>query len=63
MQNFDLINADLQELNEKEAIEIEGGSFLGFLAAAVVVGAVVWGVVNFVKDVIIEGKQFNMSEF
>ncbi|ADB37198.1 hypothetical protein Slin_1147 [Spirosoma linguale DSM 74] len=35
MQNFDLISADLHELNEKEVAEVQGG-FLGFLAAAVV---------------------------
>lgn len=61
MQNFDLISADLHELNEKEVAEVQGG-FLGFLAAAVV-WVVIWCVANFVKDVIIEGEQFDMTQW
>jgi hypothetical protein len=46
-----------------EETEMVGGGFWGWLAAGVILGGVLWGVANFVKDVIIEGEPFDMTRW
>lgn len=62
MKKLNLESFGVQELNAKEMAEVQGG-FLGFLLGAAVVGIALWGVANFVKDVLINGERFDMTEW
>jgi hypothetical protein len=62
MKNLDLNELGVQEMNFTMQSETNGG-FLGLLAAGLIVAGVVWGAANFVKDVIVEGEQFDMTKW
>lgn len=62
MKKLELENFGVQELSAKEMEDVNGG-FWGFLVGFAVAAVALWGVANFVKDVIIEGEDFNMKEW
>ena len=62
MKKLNLESFGVQEMNTKEMAEVQGG-FLGFLLGAAAVGIALWGIANFVKDVLINGERFDMTEW
>lgn len=60
MKKLQLENLGVQELNEKEMKETNGGLwFLGALLG----GVIAWTIANFVKDVIIDGEPLDITEW
>lgn len=53
----------MKQLSIEQQAKTTGGGLFGFLALGVIAGLFVWGVANFVKDVIIEGEQFDMTHW
>jgi len=60
MKNLHVEEMGLIELSSKESKAIGGG--LWWLAA-IVIGGFAWGVANFVKDVVVNGEQFDMAKW
>lgn len=52
----------MQELTTNELRQTTGGGIFGFIAGAIVAGFA-WGVANFIKDVLVNGENFDMSEW
>lgn len=63
MKNVNVSDFALTELSHKELRETTGGGLFAIFAAIVIAAGFCWGVANFVKDVIIEGEQFDMSKW
>lgn len=62
MKNLELEKFGLIEIEKEEHVKLNGG-FLGIVLGSIIVAGFLWGVANFVKDVLIEGEDFNMNEW
>lgn len=62
MKNLELSNLGVVEIEKEEQVKLNGG-FLGIVMAGLIVAGFLWGVANFVKDVIINREDFDMTRW